>query len=178
MGHSSLGGPLSKGNALTDEATCVTFPALINPIDQAKQAQTLHHLTASTLCHMVRSPGIKQRKESSPEEGVPPCCQFPTWESTPGDWSPTNDSKWMSPTFPPLETIDTYSGFIHASPLSGEASCDVITHTLQCMATMGKPQVIQTDNGPGYTGVNSNSFVPSLTLNTSQAFHIILRARA
>ena len=55
-------------------------------------------------------------------------------------------------------TVDTYSGFIHASPLSGEASRDVITHTLQCMAAMGKPQIIKTDNGPGYIGTNFQQF--------------------
>ena len=49
-------------------------------------------------------------------------------------------------------TVDTYSGFIHVSPLSGEALHNVITHTLQYMAAMGKPQIIKTDNSPGYTG--------------------------
>jgi transposase InsO family protein len=55
-------------------------------------------------------------------------------------------------------TVDTYSGFIHVSPLSGEALCDVITHTLQCMTAMGKPQIIKTDNGPGYTGTKFQQF--------------------
>ena len=55
-------------------------------------------------------------------------------------------------------TVDTYSRFIHASPLSGEALCDVITHTLQCMTAMGKPQIIKTDNGPGYTGTKFQQF--------------------
>lgn len=34
----------------------------------------------------------------------------------------------------------------------------MITHTLQCMATMGKPQIIKTDNGPGYTGAKFQQF--------------------
>ena len=53
---------------------------------------------------------------------------------------------------------DTYSGLIHASSPSGEASRDVITHTLQCMAAMRKPQIIKTDNGPGYTGTKFQQF--------------------
>ena len=57
-----------------------------------------------------------------------------------------------------LVTGDTYSGFIHASLLSGKASHDIITHTLQCMAAMGKPQIIKTDNGPGYIGTNFQQF--------------------
>lgn len=48
-------------------------------------------------------------------------------------------------------TIDTFSGFIFATLHSGEATKNVITHVLQCLTTMGKPQVIKTDNGPGYT---------------------------
>ena len=55
-------------------------------------------------------------------------------------------------------TVDTYGGFIHASPLSGEASRDVITHTLQCMAAMRKPQIIKIDNGPSYSGTKFQQF--------------------
>lgn len=55
-------------------------------------------------------------------------------------------------------TFDTYSGFIHASPHSGEASHDVITHTLQCMAAMRKPQIIKIDNGPSYSGTKFQQF--------------------
>jgi transposase InsO family protein len=55
-------------------------------------------------------------------------------------------------------TVDTYCGFIHASPLCVEVSCDVITHTLQDMATMGKCQIIKTDNGPGYIGTKFQQF--------------------
>jgi transposase InsO family protein len=54
--------------------------------------------------------------------------------------------------------VGTYSGFIHTSLLSGEASRDVITQTLQCMAAMGKPQIIKTDNGPSYTGTKFQQF--------------------
>jgi transposase InsO family protein len=35
---------------------------------------------------------------------------------------------------------------------------DVITHTLQYMAAMGRPQIIKTVNGPGYTGMKFQQF--------------------
>lgn len=48
-------------------------------------------------------------------------------------------------------TIDTFSGFIVATLHGGEATKNIIAHTLQCLTTLGKPQTIKTDNGPGYT---------------------------
>lgn len=60
------------------------------------------------------------------------------------------------PTFGSLKylhvTIDTFGGFLFASAHSGEASKNVIAHVLSCIAVMGRPEVIKTDNGPGYTG--------------------------
>ncbi|XP_073097402.1 uncharacterized protein [Manis javanica] len=55
-------------------------------------------------------------------------------------------------------TIDIFSGFIFASPLTGEASKDVITHTLRCFTVLGKPKIIKTNNGPGYTGAKFQCF--------------------
>lgn len=55
-------------------------------------------------------------------------------------------------------TIDTFSGFIFATLHSGEATKNVVTHVFQCLTTMGKPQVIKTDNGPGYTSKALQNF--------------------
>ena len=54
-----------------------------------------------------------------------------------------------------IHLVDLYT---RPSPLSGEASLDVITHTLQCIAALGKPQIIKTDNGPSYTGTKFQQF--------------------
>ena len=54
-----------------------------------------------------------------------------------------------------IHLVDLYT---RPSPLSGEASRDVITHTLQCIAALGKPQIIKTDNGPSYTGTKFQQF--------------------
>jgi transposase InsO family protein len=54
--------------------------------------------------------------------------------------------------------IDTYSGFVFASPTSGEAMCHVIDYCLATFAVMGKPLHIKTDNGPGYTSTAFKAF--------------------
>lgn len=52
-------------------------------------------------------------------------------------------------------TVDTFSGFILATHQAGEAAKNVISHVLQCLAVLGQPKIIKTDNGPGYA---SNRF--------------------
>ncbi|MGE9715131.1 integrase catalytic domain-containing protein, partial [Escherichia coli] len=47
--------------------------------------------------------------------------------------------------------IDTYSGFLMATPKAEEATRHLIEHCLRCFAYMGVPKVIKTDNGSGYT---------------------------
>ena len=48
-------------------------------------------------------------------------------------------------------SIDTCSGIMYASPLSGEKTCNVISHCLDAWAAWGKPAHLKTDNGPAYT---------------------------
>ena len=48
-------------------------------------------------------------------------------------------------------SIDTYSCFIRATPLSGEKMAHVIQHLLEAFATMGLPWNLKTDNGPTHT---------------------------
>jgi transposase InsO family protein len=57
--------------------------------------------------------------------------------------------------------IDTYSGFVFASPRSGEATCHVIDHCLATFAVMGKLLHIKADNGPGYTSTAFKAFCSS-----------------
>ncbi|ERE84331.1 Putative Pol polyprotein [Cricetulus griseus] len=48
-------------------------------------------------------------------------------------------------------SVDTCSGVIHATPLSGEKARNVIAHCLEALAAWGMPQQLKTDNGPAYT---------------------------
>jgi transposase InsO family protein len=57
--------------------------------------------------------------------------------------------------------IDTYSGFVFASPRSQEATCHVIDHCLAVFVVMGKLLHIKTDNGPGYASTAFKAFCSS-----------------
>lgn len=59
-------------------------------------------------------------------------------------------------------TIDTFSGFIMATPQTGEDIKHCIAHCLRCFAAMGQPQCIKTDNGTGYTGKKFQKFCSEL----------------
>ena len=50
-------------------------------------------------------------------------------------------------------SIDTFSGFLCASAHTGEATKDVINHSLYAFSVMGQPKIIKTDNGPGYNSL-------------------------
>ena len=47
-------------------------------------------------------------------------------------------------------TIDTFSGFIVATVLKGEATKNIISHCMHCFSMLGIPNQIKTDNGTGY----------------------------
>ena len=55
-------------------------------------------------------------------------------------------------------SVDTCSGIIHATPMTGEKATQVIAHCLEAWAAWGKPQQLKTDNGPAYTGQKFTSF--------------------
>ena len=55
-------------------------------------------------------------------------------------------------------SVDTCSGVVHATPLSGEKACNIIGHCLEAWAAWGKPQQLKTDNGPAYTAQRFTSF--------------------
>ena len=46
--------------------------------------------------------------------------------------------------------LDTFSGFLVATALTGEATKNVISHCLRCFSILGDPNQIKTDNGTGY----------------------------
>ena len=74
-------------------------------------------------------------------------------------------------------TIDTFSGFLHASLQSGEASKHCIAHCIKCFAVMGTPKTIKTDNGPGYTGKFFQLFCMQLSISHKTVSLIILKVK-
>ena len=47
-------------------------------------------------------------------------------------------------------TIDTFSGFLVATALTGEATKNGVSHYLHYFSMLGVPNQIKTDNGTGY----------------------------
>lgn len=167
--HTGLKGPLAEGNAQAEAATRLAFLTLDPSVSEAHQAHALHHLNALTLRQMFK---ITREQAREIVKSCNSCAQFspvPHLGVNPRGLIP-NDRWQMDvthfPSFGRLKyihaTVDTYSGFIYATALTGEASKDVITHTLQSMSVMGKPNSIKTDNGPGYTGAKFRQFYSQL----------------
>lgn len=64
-------------------------------------------------------------------------------------------------------SIDTGSGVIFASPMSGEKSRNVVGHCLEAWATWGKPDSLKTDNGPAYTSKSFQTFCKIMQVSHS-----------
>ena len=64
-------------------------------------------------------------------------------------------------------SVDTCSGIIHATPLSGEKTTNVITHCLEAWEAWGKPVTLKTDNGPAYTASSFTSFCSQMQVALS-----------
>jgi hypothetical protein len=74
-------------------------------------------------------------------------------------------------------TIDTFSDFLVATPLTGEATKNVISHCLHCFSILGAQSQITTDNGTGYYSQALRCFVNNLTLPILLGFLIILKEK-
>ena len=56
-------------------------------------------------------------------------------------------------------SVDTYSGALHATPLTGESAKHIRAHWLEAFSHLGHPQEIKTDNGPGYIAQATQAFL-------------------
>ena len=163
---------MSQGNDLADKATrltCLTIEP--DALSQAQTAHTLHHLNAQTLrlrFNITREQArqiVKKCKNCLillPEShlGVNP------WGLVPGElWQ--MDVTHI-PSFGKLKfvhvSIDSFSGFLCASAHTGEATKDVINHSLYAFSVMGQPKIIKTDNGPGYSSLKFKQFCAQLQI--------------
>uniref|UniRef100_A0A673U1S2 Uncharacterized protein n=1 Tax=Suricata suricatta TaxID=37032 RepID=A0A673U1S2_SURSU len=151
--HSGLPGPLSAGNDSADKAT-----KLVASVSLAKSEHAKHHLNAHTLRLMFKISREQARqivKDCSscdqylpvPHYGVNPKGLIPNalWQIDVTHIPEFGKQKFVH------VLVDTYSNFTFAAPLTGEATKNVIAFMLESIATLGKPQCIKTDNGPGYT---------------------------
>jgi hypothetical protein len=115
---------------------------------------------------IVKSCGICVTMLPVPHLGVNPRELIPNerWEMDVTHFSSFGRLKYVH------VTVDTYSGFIQASPLSGEASRDVITHIYSAWLPWENHRSLKLTMALDIQETNSNSFVSSLTSNMSLVF--------
>ena len=163
--HSGLPGPISRGNDLADRATRVVAAALSSQVDAARNFHKQFHVTPETLhCHFALS-SMEAREIVTQCQN---CCQFlpvPHVGVNPRGIQPLQvwqmDVTHIS-SFRRLQylhvSVDTCSGIIFASPLTGEKSSHVIQHCLEAWSAWGQPKILKTDNGPAYTSQKFRQF--------------------
>lgn len=167
--HTSLPGPLSQGNACADSATRGQLICLASSLEGAKLFHQNFHVNALTL---RRRFSISRADARQIVLQCPHCVTFlhpPTYGVNPRGLKPL--VVWQMdvthiPDFGNLKyvhvSVDTCSGVIHASALSGEKARNVITHCLEAWAAWGAPASLKTDNGPAYTGKQFTSFCSTM----------------
>lgn len=163
--HSMLPGPMVKSNALADQATKAFALIAMTPIQAAKNFHSLYHVPASTLrlrFHISRATArdiVLQCAKcadfiTKPSVGINPRGLKPleVWQMDVTHISAFGSLQYVH------TSIDTCSGVLHATPLTGERALHVIQHCLEAWSAWGKPRVLKTDNGPAYTSTKFHQF--------------------
>lgn len=156
---------MSSENDLADKATKMIAVALASPLEAAKAFHGNFHVTSETL---RRRFSITRKEARDIVTQCQQCCQFlpvPHIGVNPRGIQPLQI--WQmdvthNSTFGKLQyvhvSIDTCSGILHATPLTGEKTTHVIQHCLEAWSAWGKPRCVKTDNGPAYTSQKFRQF--------------------
>lgn len=156
---------MSSENDLADKATKMIAVALASPLEAAKAFHGNFHVTSETLRRLF---SITRKEARDIVTQCQQCCQFlpvPHIGVNPRGIQPLQI--WQmdvthNSTFGKLQyvhvSIDTCSGILHATPLTGEKTTHVIQHCLEAWSAWGKPKCVKTDNGPAYTSQKFRQF--------------------
>jgi hypothetical protein len=168
--HSGLPGPLAEGNC---QADALVSPLILevdtsSSVKQAIQSHSQFHQNSRALCkhfHITQEQASRIIKSCSkcaphlpvPSEGVNPpgLCLLILWQMDVTHIPSFGRQHYIH------VVIDTYSGFVFASPRSEEATCHLIDHCLTAFVVTGKLLHIKTGNGPGYTFTAFKTFCSS-----------------
>ncbi|NXB32256.1 POK25 protein, partial [Eulacestoma nigropectus] len=146
----------------------VQTPNVPGIYQQARLSHQTFHQNAPALVRMFHLP----RDEAKAIVATCPNCQKHPWPSTGSGVNPRRLQScqlWqMDVTHIPefrrqkylhvSSTTDMFSGAVFASAHSGEKAEDVKKHLLLAFATLGVPEQIKTDNGPGYESKDLQKF--------------------
>ena len=156
--HSQLPGYITEGNAVADsflKQNACAFNIFSDPF----ASHEMFHQSAKTLHKMFSIPMTQARDIVA---ACPACSRSPLnlqYDAVNPRGELANEIWQMDVTqvqaLAPLSklhlTVDTFSGFIWATPLRGETARHVIQHCIRTFAVMGRPKVLKTDNGAAYT---------------------------
>jgi transposase InsO family protein len=67
-------------------------------------------------------------------------------------------------------SIDTCSGIMFATPLTGEKASHVIQHCLEAWSAWGKPKILKADNGPAYVSNKFQQFCHQMNVSHLTGF--------
>ena len=183
--HTNLPGPLSEGNALVDSLTRQVWIFQATAVEHAVKFHSQFHVNSKTLCRRFSIPRATARHI------VMDCSRCVTYLPqvslgiNPRGLLP--GKLWQMdvthiPEFGSLKyihvSVDTCSGVIHATAMSGERARNVISHCLEAWAAWDKPSSLKTDNGPAYTGQQFRSFCRQMDVHLLHAFPITHKAKA
>ena len=163
--HMGLPGPLAEGNDKVDHCTRQEWMFLASALQRAYDFHKEFHVNARTLQQKFAISHADARQvvvdclqcvmHHHPQTlGVDPRGLLPlkVWQMDVTHIPGFGKLKYVH------VSVDTCSGIIHTTPMTGEKATHVIAHCLEAWAAWGKPQQLKTDNGPAYTGQRFTSF--------------------
>uniref|UniRef100_A0A8D2IRU6 RNA-directed DNA polymerase n=1 Tax=Varanus komodoensis TaxID=61221 RepID=A0A8D2IRU6_VARKO len=161
--HTGFPGFLAEGNARADGALKQNVFSLFD--DPILSHHTFHQ--SAKVLHKMFSIPVSQARDIV--SACPSCCKSPInfpFDAVNPRGTQANQTWQMDvthvPSLGPFNklhlTVDTYSGFIWATPMKGETSRHVIQHCIRTFAVMGKPLAIKTDNGLSYCSHSFSEF--------------------
>ena len=163
--HTGLPGPLARGNDRVDRCTRPDWVLFTSAMQRAYDFHKEFHVNARTLQQKfaISRSDVRKVVTDCPHCAISHHPQI--LEVNPRGLLPLKI--WQMdvthiPEFGKVKyvhvSVDTCSGIIHATPMTGEKATHVIAHCLEAWAAWGKPQQLKTDNGPAYTGGQFTSF--------------------
>ena len=157
--HSGLPGPLAAGNDAVDRFIAPVFTSAMdehaNLHTNAKRLHSKYHIPLTEVRHTTKSCDVCAPLHlRTTVSGVNPRGQQPNslWQS---DFTHYSLGKFSLL----FVSVDTFSGFIWAVPVSSESSKHAISALLLTFPVMGIPSVLKTDNGPAFTSHSFRSFL-------------------
>ena len=157
--YSGLPGPLAAGNDAVDKFIAPIFTSAMdehaNLHTNAKRLHSKYHIPLTEVRHIIKSCDVCAPLHlCTTVSGVNPHEQQPNslWQS---DFTHCSLGKFSLL----FVSVDTFSGFIWAMPISSESSKHAISALLLTFPVMGIPLVLKTDNGPTFTSHSFHSFL-------------------